>query len=112
MTAPQFTPGPWDAIWWAAVLRDLHNFLPDELREDEGDPRYLYPGLSTFQSEQDAHLIAAAPELYANAEFLCDRLRDLEGYDGDELLRQLMGHVLPAFARMETSLAKARGEHA
>lgn len=56
-----FTPGPWDAVWWAAVLRDLHNFLPDELREGEGDPRYLYPGLSTFQSEQDARLIAAAP---------------------------------------------------
>jgi hypothetical protein len=60
----------------------------------------------------NARLIAAAPSLYADAEFLCARIRELEGEmrDDDELSRQYFGHVLPALARMESALAEARGE--
>lgn len=60
-------------------------------------------------SERTAQFTPLERELYEKADFLCARLRDLEGYDGDELVRQLMGHVLPALARMEDALTLARG---
>jgi hypothetical protein len=60
----------------------------------------------------NAHLIAAAPELYGNAEFLCARLRELESLIlDDEVGREYYGHCSPARARLESVLAKARGEH-
>jgi hypothetical protein len=64
------------------------------------------------EGQANARLIAAAPSLYADAEFLCARIRELEGEmrDDDDLSRQYFGHVLPALARMESALGEARGE--
>jgi hypothetical protein len=65
--------------------------------------------ISCLYCNETGFVTAALPTprdtLVADAEFLCARLRDLEGFDGDELLRQLMGHVLPALARLESALS-------
>jgi hypothetical protein len=112
MSAPAFTRGPWlihsanrgvvpaaDTFkTWAAALPICLLRDPDErLTEDE--------------TLANGFLIAAAPELYSDAEFLCARVRELENdLAADETARNYYGHVIPALARMESALAKARGE--
>jgi hypothetical protein len=101
MTAPAFTPGPWELRPHAKL---------------GGTQMYWVNDVTSVgtQVEADARLIAAAPGLYADAEFLCARIRELEGEmrDDDEFSRQYFGHILPAVARMESALAEARGETA
>jgi len=52
---------------------------------------------------------AGAPVI-EDAQFLVDRLDDLDIYDSDFLIRDWHGHIEPAIARLRTTLAKARGE--
>lgn len=61
------------------------------------------------EREAQAREIAEKDAALAEAEFLCARLRDLEGFDGDDLFRQLMGHVYPSLTRLEGALNK-RGQ--
>jgi hypothetical protein len=92
-------PGPWE--WWddgTSLVRIT------DVAEQKLVCETVLPST--------ARLIAAAPELYADAEFLCARVRELEGSltDDSEVSREFFGHVIPALARMESALAKARGE--
>jgi hypothetical protein len=66
------------------------------------------PGDQASARALRAEAAARIESLTAHAEFLCARLRDLEGYDGDELLRQIMGHVYPALTRMEAALGDSK----
>ncbi|MHA0335789.1 hypothetical protein [Sphingomonas aquatilis] len=82
------------------------------------DGRYLYPN-SRYQTRHNAlsetlarHRLAHSParggdELRATAQFLSDRLDDLEWMDGDleSTLRDFMGHVDPAHARLKSAIA-------
>ncbi len=64
--APKFTPGPWRLVttpkpkrtneFWYEIVAE--GFNPYEDRD-------LYAAAEVFSSEADAHLIAAAPGLYA-----------------------------------------------
>ena len=97
MSAPAFTRGPWVRV--GDTLVGLNDEPVARMHEE------------TRKRKANAHLIAAAPELYSDAEFLCARVRELENdLAADETARNYYGHVIPALARMESALAKARGE--
>lgn len=110
MSAPQFTPGPWYVCEPFAGFSSIKQAETDALIFGiaAGDPDEKQ---SDDVCEANANLIAAAPDLYSDAEFLCARIRELEGEmtDDDELSRQYFGHVLPAVARMESCLKEALG---
>lgn len=105
----QFTPGPWSVVEYGdGDSLAVHDALGDwrvcfmATPSKDGD----FEGI-----EANARLIAAAPELYEEAEFLCARLIDLESdILDDEVGRQYYGHVAPSRARLQSILAKARGE--
>jgi|DEB0MinimDraft_3_1074331.scaffolds.fasta_scaffold63928_1 hypothetical protein len=95
MTKPKFTPGP-----WVKVGRYL--IRPEKVTEYVDAPvaRTRSKGLrkrSDEESEANAHLIAAAPDLY-------DMLKTIENDDG----------IVPGWLwdRIQATLAKARGEDA
>lgn len=56
----------------------------------------------------NGHLIAAAPDLAIDGQFLLDRLADLEL--PEELARDWFCHVEPALERFAAALACARGD--
>lgn len=107
----QYTPGPWAIAWYEcrANRRDA-----DELKDGtkEGDVFWRLPvtigpvsaahshwgGVLIDIEEADAHLVAAAPELYASLKALLDFMQ----CDDDEMLEmRIQGRA---------ALAKARGE--
>lgn len=106
-----FTKGPWDFGWHQPSGDFTLHYGTDE----HVGPSLLEGGLvlaDDKENEANAHLIAAAPELYAMGEFLCERIRELEHSltDDSSAARDYYGHVLPATARLEMTLARARGE--
>lgn len=93
----KWTPGPWE--WDGKVWDyDKENEAPWLVGVDDG-PIVLCGGIECT-SEANAHLIAAAPELYESLEKAIDyhKKRNL-GWHSDELV-----------VSMEAALAKARGE--
>lgn len=93
MSDTKFTPGPWRAVghedaWQVVAAGDLGLVaeLPMGWNESEGDVR------------ADAHLIAAAPDLY-------DTLADLLSWNDEP-------PSASARLRAKNALAKARGEAA
>lgn len=110
-----FTPGPWKLEKWQTGALYVGYGRPDRDGidgiitdwPDAGD----YTPECQAQMEANARLIAAAPELYEEAEFLVGRLRSLESELGDDdTAREYYGHVVPSIARLASILAKARGE--
>jgi hypothetical protein len=111
----QHTPGPWvvgnnepDRVF-AACDEDGRQF---------GAPIFEEPfrgyGSLAFEKPNDesianARLIAAAPELLADGQFVCDRLGELDDSDPEVFVRQFYGHVLPALERLRATIAKATG---
>lgn len=88
MTEPKFTPGPW------SVIKGRH-FYEDRFGvEIKGDDFSIQPQMG--MTEANAHLIAAAPELYEALEELLIQTRQY-------------GHK-PEIKMAEAALAKARGE--
>jgi hypothetical protein len=99
-----FTPGPWRLKSASTAHRNILDI--------EGDGRLLaFTAATCDQSEANARLIAEAPELYDEAAFLCERLRGLESELADDATAaEYYGHVVPSIARLESILARARGE--
>ena len=91
MSAPKFTPGPWVAVRWAET-RALTGAVVVIRPEDKGHA----PVADVRWPERDAHLIAAAPDLYAACEAM-----DAAAKGGD------WGAAVDA---ARAALAKARGE--
>lgn len=105
-----FTPGPWE--------RDRHGQLksPDGRMVVVWDAGIAF-GQRDRETEANASLIAAAPELYEALEEACEAIRELRLSDGhaartgeevrfDRALSQICQHE----NRIKLLLAKARGE--
>ncbi|GEM70984.1 hypothetical protein SAQ01S_07500 [Sphingomonas aquatilis NBRC 16722] len=101
-----------ESIWLSPICDDTADHgdgrtwaspAPEEVCEDPecGEPwvRYVREDLASPARGGD--------ELRATAQFLSDRLDDLEWMDGDleSTLRDFMGHVDPAHARLKSALA-------
>jgi len=96
MTERKWTPGPWDAMatgWIEAGDGD-----PIALINDSGLPNSIFD-----EDLPNAHLIAAAPDLYEALEWLSDAVLALGRLDDS-------GHILNAINKADVALAKARGE--
>lgn len=100
MIEPKFTPGPWEIApynreWIIAASWEGH------LAETRSNLAVPYNDKDMMQTrESNAHLISAAPDLYAVVEELEESSCYWSEYDVP------CGVV----ARMRTALAKARGE--
>ena len=114
MTETKFTPGPWEAhdgqIWETYPdIDDQWRFkkVLADIRHNTGWPKHQ----KIEGSEANAHLIAAAPELYAALEWYAEQSRLArsiysEGDEGRHALASDGGEKALA------ALAKARGETA
>ena len=103
MSEPKFTPGPWTCLG-----PSFGDPLPRYTTEIETD--WEYEGAENHQicempfhhhdeeNEANAHLIAAAPELYGVLEYVRDILGPHDGW-ADDSKRMI-----------DAALAKARGE--
>lgn len=100
---PKHTRGPWT----------INKFIAEKPRRNTGEVRQRLEVYSVDGSfiaslmggnEFNAHLIAAAPEMFEALESLIDRL-DLDG-----LLGQMSDELKIEIAKAATALAKARGE--
>ena len=89
-----FTPGPWK---W-----DQHGGLRGKDRNAVINPTLRGDVLSGVNREADAHLIAAAPDLYAALKYLVKQV--------DEVERSTVIRGSDIMADARTALAKARGE--
>ena len=120
-----FTPGPWwidedrsdeyDGVLIVGPRTDATRYgVKDEweiaaVRADWDHDEYLDSDVVGLIAEANARLIATAPELYQEVEFLCARLRELETMIlDDEVGNEYYGHVAPSRARLEMLLEKAR----
>lgn len=110
MTAPNTTPGPWEALQEYDVSVDAvssdHNQLAGWMAV--GNPKAFngevaavlwFHGNEEARLDANAHLIAAAPELYEALE-AADKALTLEGFT--------VTH--PVIIQITAALAKARGE--
>ncbi len=93
------TPGPWEVVGSriCTVANDNERIT---LAKTE-------PGGAFAMSEQqdaNAHLIAAAPAMYADAKQLCELVRD---FMNDNRLYD--GQVIQAISNLETALSQAEG---
>lgn len=114
------TAGPWWPVqdtgkrWYVATRRDRDKVdakpspFGATIAHSIGDHT---EARTSGNEEANARLIAAAPELLDDGQFLLDRLSDLENvlFD-DAVARDFYGHVEPAIARMRAAIAKAKGE--
>lgn len=96
------TPGPWVVRNKDAVYAQSGRFIADcELTPYGSRPQ---PPNST--DEANAHLIAAAPAMYAESKTLCSLvcafMNDNRLYDGQ---------LIQAIHNLETALAQAKGRH-
>ena len=113
MTEAKFTPGPWDISKVGYIHKNgvMHPLSVDESRL-EGESwiamrKRLAPefGEREAEAEANAHLIAAAPELYEALENLSGLFGTLITYDSDKH-KAIADDVQAARA----ALAKARGD--
>lgn len=91
MTERKWTPGPWvwrtgKGSWQGSIEPDICDF---------GDDTHYYPSEGTPPNEANAHLIAAAPDLYEALE---------------RLVIELDGSGMEWADDANIALAKARGE--
>ena len=93
MSAPKFTPGPWEVRVWDG---DHWPIWRTSIAEKNGKGHALFISAKHAPNvPANAHLIAAAPDLY---EALCDMVSD----------RECLSEATIDFAKR--ALAKARGE--
>jgi hypothetical protein len=111
MTAPKHTPGPWSykTFETGGVLDDrIHSTSP---QAGSGNVICLQPcdrfcPESAAKWEANAHLIAAAPGLYAKLKWLADWMRSVEGMSRNNLEELALDEA----DEIDALLAKARGE--
>lgn len=102
--AVKHTAGPWEAfsnsigVGVSGPVADIahcHGFHSVRSREEV---------------EANARLIAAAPDMASDGQFLLDRLSELDFSDEDDVLvSNWCGHVEPAIARFRAAIARATG---
>lgn len=110
MTAPKHTPGPWRAVCRSSAYVEGQEWDEDEFLQWEVHGMRCPRGRGDY-FQADAHLIAAAPELYGQHQA---DLVDLELLRGD-IVRGATSSVLmiridDMIRRKNASIAKARGE--
>jgi hypothetical protein len=103
MTEPKFIPGPWRVAPFCDDRRGLA-FVEAGWQPEREDGSYDSEIIVTTSNHADAHLIAAAPDLYAELEELVDHLNEVR----EEF--RANGVVLPNLRTALAVLAKARGE--
>lgn len=93
----------------ADILDQYASFIRNDVKADDFERHPYVPEIEeTAQALRDLATPArGGDELRATAQFLSDRLDDLEWMDGDleSTLRDFMGHVDPAHARLKSALA-------
>lgn len=102
MTKPKFTPGPWVVLRGETLTIEKVNAGTEiaDLWDNPNADRLF-----------DAHLIAAAPDLYAALEEICDQSVALrQGGPAPEDLQRLSEALEYAVDIAVSALAKARGE--
>ena len=113
MSREAHTAGPWTAVhnsWETSTVYGPNDEIVascpisydvTEETQDELEP----------VKEANARLIAAAPTVTAEGQFLLDRLADFENrISTDEDAWEFYGHVTPAIARFRSAIHSATGE--
>jgi hypothetical protein len=95
MKETKFTPGPWE---WDGNVWDYEYYNEAPWLEGK-DGRVVLSGQIRCSTEANAHLIAAAPELYDAVKELLYALQDDENW-----------RTSGVYEDAESALAKARGE--
>ena len=98
----EHTAGPWDGI---GVIPQ-HYIVWRSNYNDATDTRIIATGI---EREADAHLIAAAPELYEALEYWLEHQGD-ECPDGFRSMDEHCCWEMRAMRQARAALAKARGE--
>lgn len=101
MSGPKWTPGPWHATWNGTCWQ--LDASPDAVATTQ----FCYAP----ETEANARLIAAAPELYAaldDAEVDLDLLR--QAVAASDPTRELLLRISDMRGRIAAAMAKARGE--
>ena len=91
------TPGPWGVDATGQVCKRATNGSWDLIAYLDESPYY-------HDKFANAHLIAAAPAMYADAKQLCELVRD---FMNDNRLYD--GQVIQAISNLETALSQAEG---
>lgn len=105
MTAPKHTPGPWGMAAWEKDM--VHVVRMDSGRNRPGASSLVIARVTCrvtwfYEQKANAHLIAAAPELYAALAWYVEN-DDVNEEPGNE-------HWLEGRDRAKAALAKARGD--
>lgn len=104
----KFTPGP----WFLRVDEDGDEFIaaPVDGNADHVEPWWIAQAIDMDdQTEANAQLIAAAPDLYAHVETLAQAMKDHLGNPATET-GWVSEEVAEAYVAAQRALAKARGE--
>ena len=103
-TETKFTKGPWECgparNYTGYYIAPRHRLPTLAAVKDESITVFNFPG----QTQANAHLIAAAPELYEVLEAAQEELRLIRMKDTDAVYDPTLK------VRMSAALAKARGE--
>lgn len=111
------TAGPWSAVF---NRKDDNGAEVCSIYDNKNDAETgyisdVYRGhvgsmMSDEEYRSNALLIAAAPELLGDGQFLLDRLAEFEReLEDDQVAREFYGHVSPAIARFSAAIAKTEG---
>lgn len=107
MSGGKHTPGPW-AVGEIDADTGQINIVGDGLFIAGATGGFTDGGAT---QSANARLIAEAPELKSDGQFLLDRLDEFErDLLDDEVGRQYAGHVAPAVTRFRAAIAKATGQ--
>ena len=123
MSKTKFTPGPWE---WCDSYSEYTDQKTQSLVGNDGydsilccDGESNSPPCLGETGEANAHLIAAAPDLYAELETLVAELEtlwdegetdDLDLYEMEDLEQKQEAKLLANIETAKAALAKARGE--
>ena len=118
MMAPKWTPGPWETRPGnkSIFVVQPHQFIEHGIYVAEVSKEAWHPmGLEEMGAARDAnaHLIAAAPELYEALAFVeCGFCHNQIGYTGPgtQPLAERDWRGCPTCSKARAALAKARGE--
>lgn len=79
MSETRFTPGPWKSDFWGVVWRDPFKDSDGRIIHQPVCDATVPASLGLEERKANAHLIAAAPEMYAALNALCG-VPDIAGW--------------------------------